>query len=145
MYNGVTLHSRHDGIHKTPIFVQLFEIIQILFFWFNVKKRQVFIFITNLFFWKISKFSINYRQSHLSTLFLKKRYDSIRGKNPLSENDIKLFGHNFVNNGRRVARIWHNMRYTMSILYSKSFKNRQCDLSVFDPETTICALKHTPN
>ena len=21
MYNGVTLHSRHDGIHKTPIFV----------------------------------------------------------------------------------------------------------------------------
>ena len=51
------------------------------FFWFNVKIRHLFIFSSNLFFWKFSKFSFNYRQSQLSTPFLKKRYDQIRGKN----------------------------------------------------------------
>ena len=65
------------------------------------------------------------------TLWLNKRKKSFVGK------WHKFFGHNFVNNGRRVAIIWHNMRNTISNLYSKSFENRQSHLSTLFLKKTL--------
>ena len=106
---------------------------QILFFWFSVKIRHLFIFITNLFSWKSVSITDKVTCGHFSekTLWLNKR------KKTVVEKWHKLFGQNFVSNCRRVARTWHNMSNTVSIFYSKSFKNLQNHLSVIDPKAMI--------